>query len=299
MNFKQAGASVSVAAAGLLGLTIFTGSFFTIDEYERGIVTRNGALSHIADPGLHFKLPFIDAVTKVRTNLQQVSTNPLNTYTDDNQEVDAVLTVQYVYPSSELGYIYTNVGFDNTKLMNMVVDRWKTEAGKVNVSHLANNRGALTEKVRTIVQTEARRLYRIEVTDVQISNLEYQKTFRAAQEKAAVVKTEIEQAQGLRLKAEIEARTLEIQAKASATQATEIARGEAERVRLTGQAEADAIMARGEAEAAAQRLMADALSSNPLLVQMEQAKRWGGVLPQNIYAGAPIPFLNVAPNPAR
>ena len=37
--------------------------------------------------------------------------------------------------------------------------------------------------------------------------------------------------------------------------------------------------------------MAKALTANSTLVELEKAKRWNGVLPVNVYAGAPIPFL--------
>ena len=47
----------------------------------------------------------------------------------------------------------------------------------------------------------------------------------------------------------------------------------------------------GEAAAQAQEAMAAALSKNASLVDYERARRWNGQLPQNVYAGAPIPFL--------
>ena len=37
----------------------------------------------------------------------------------------------------------------------------------------------------------------------------------------------------------------------------------------------------------------DVLELRRIEVQLEQAKRWDGKLPEAIYAGAPIPFLNV------
>jgi hypothetical protein len=38
-----------------------------------------------------------------------------------------------------------------------------------------------------------------------------------------------------------------------------------------------------------------ALRSNDALIQLEFAKRWSGNLPVNMYAGAPLPFLNLTP----
>ena len=47
----------------------------------------------------------------------------------------------------------------------------------------------------------------------------------------------------------------------------------------------------GEAQAAAIRAQAEALKSNPTLIDLRKAERWDGKLPTAIYAGAPIPFL--------
>lgn len=289
---------LSTAALGfsaMLGLSIVSGSWFTVDEYERGIVTRNGALLRIAEPGLDFKMPFIDSVKEVNITIQQFTTNKLNTITNDNQEIDGVLTVQYFFPASELGWIYKNASFTHEKLQAMVVDRWKILAGKTNATNFAENRGLIVSDLRAEVQKEAKRLFHIEVTDVQLSNLDYQPSFRAAQERAAVVKTEIEQAEGLNRKAMVEARTMEVQARAAATAVVEAAKGEAQRVEAIAKAQAESIRMRGEAEAGAQRAMADALTSNPLLVKMREAERWNGVLPANIYSGAPLPILNMQP----
>jgi hypothetical protein len=65
------------------------------------------------------------------------------------------------------------------------------------------------------------------------------------------------------------------------------------------EAEARATVVTAEAQAKALTLQADALKQSQSLldlkridVEMEKAKRWDGKLPQNVYAGAPIPFLN-------
>lgn len=279
---------------GLAAFALITawGNYYTVQPTERAVVTRAGNFQDVAGPGLHFTTPFVTRLTWYNLQLQQFQTVKLNTYTVDNQEVDAVLVVQYSIPEKEIPYIYTNVGDVQSKLLNMVIDRWKIEAGKVNVSEIANNRGKLVKNVLAIVKSEAARLYHVDVVDVQLNNLDYQDSYRAAQARAATVKTEIEASEGLQKKATIEAETAKIQAAGIANQAIEAARGQAESVRLNAAAEAERIRLTGQANADAQELMAKALTANPTLVDLEKAKRWNGVLPQNIYAGTPIPFLN-------
>lgn len=284
---------IGIGLCVVFALATLLGTAFTVSPYERAIVTYGGAFGYIADPGFHLKRPFYDAAVFMRTDLQSVTTPVLNTYTVDNQEVDATLVIQYALPVTELAYIYTNVGDVQTKLLTMTADRWKIEAGKINVSSFSNTRGKLVTDVRTIVQTEAKRLYHVDVTDVQLWNLDYQKSYRDAQAGAAVVKTQIEQAEGLRTKAAVEAETAKISAAGTANQAIEAARGAAEAVRLAAIAQAEATRLQGAAEAGAKELMAKALTSNPVLVDYQKALKWNGALPQNIYASAPIPFMNM------
>lgn len=280
------------ALVAILALLTGFSSFFTVRQYERAIVTRFGAVSYIADPGAHFKTPFMDSATFVSISQQSVTTKTLNTYTIDNQEVDAVLVIQYRLDAASLPYIYGNVGIDPSPLLvSMATDRWKIEAGKINVNDFADNRGALVKRVFDLVHGEAERLYRVDVTDVQLVNLDYQRSYRDAQAQAAVVKTQIEQAEGLKRKAVIDADRAKIDAAGRANQAIETARGASESVRLQAIAESEAIRLKGVAEAGAQQLLAAALTSNPALVELERVKRWSGILPVNVYAGAPIPFF--------
>ncbi len=160
----------------------------------------------------------------------------------------------------------------------------------MNVSDVAQKRGALVTRVDGIVKERARALYHL-VTDVQLTSLDYAQTFRDAQAQAAVVKTQIEQAQGLQRKAQIEADTARITASGQANQAIEQARGLAESTHLQADATSYATQKNGEAQAAATRLLAAAVASDPALADYTRAQRWDGRLPGSVYAGAPIPFL--------
>lgn len=265
---------------------------YTISPNERGVITNAGAYGGVADPGFHLKIPFVTAVHYFRIDTQQFETPELNTYTIDNQEIDAKLTVQFQIPVDEVGYIYThNQGYEQN-LLSMVVNEWKIAAGTVNVGDVAQNRGNLVKRVDGVVKERAKALYHLDVTDVQLTNLDYAQTFRDAQAQAAVVKTQVEQAQGLQHKAQIEADTAKIVAAGQANQAIEQARGLAQSTKLQADATSYATQKNGEAQARATQLLAAAVAATPALVDYTRAKQWNGVLPTAIYASAPIPFLN-------
>ncbi|EXI61547.1 membrane protease HflK [Mannheimia granulomatis] len=82
----------------ILGLAavVWAGSgFYTVQEAERGVVTRLGKLDQIVMPGLNWKPTFIDSVQRV--NVERVS--ELNTsgsmLTQDENMVQVEMTVQY------------------------------------------------------------------------------------------------------------------------------------------------------------------------------------------------------------
>ena len=59
-----------------------------------------------------------------------------------------------------MAFFFTNTPEPEQQLQAMVIDRFKVEAGKINVTDFDNNRGAMVRTVYGIVRDEAERLYR-------------------------------------------------------------------------------------------------------------------------------------------
>jgi len=79
---------------GLFVLMIIGGSFFTVNTAERAVVERFNKFDRVAEPGLAFKLPFIESVRKLDMRVQQVAI-PIETKTKDNVFVKIPVSVQY------------------------------------------------------------------------------------------------------------------------------------------------------------------------------------------------------------
>ncbi|MGU3664448.1 SPFH domain-containing protein, partial [Methylobacterium sp. A49B] len=54
-----------IGIAGLVALSIVGGSFYTVDQRERVVLLTNGAVVGEADPGLHWKLPFVQSAVSI------------------------------------------------------------------------------------------------------------------------------------------------------------------------------------------------------------------------------------------
>jgi len=48
-----------------LVLTVVFGSFYTVDEGERGVVTRYGEIVGVSQPGLSWKMPIFESVEQI------------------------------------------------------------------------------------------------------------------------------------------------------------------------------------------------------------------------------------------
>jgi len=76
-------------------LGIFFGSFFTAEQAHAKIIQRLGKFSRIAQPGLNFKLPYLDTVVaNISLQVQQLDVK-VETKTKDNVFVIIPIAVQY------------------------------------------------------------------------------------------------------------------------------------------------------------------------------------------------------------
>src|SRR3990167_8194414 len=174
-------------------MILFFSSYYSIAQYERGVLTRFGKVVKVSDPGLYFKVPFMYSIEKYRTDILSLTTDPkgVSTYTVDNQEVHVVFTVQYRLRPDKVAFIYENVQDLRSRLFQIAEDRLKAEMGKVNTSHVAEKRGDIRDGIKRVLQ-EATRTLGIEVADFQLNNIEYDPTFASAVKQAAAARATVE-----------------------------------------------------------------------------------------------------------
>lgn len=284
------------AMAGLFVLITILSTWYRVGETERTVVARFGEFSTVNGPGLHFRIPFADTIETFNVAIQQVSPNkPLNTYTVDNQEIDVGFTLFYRVPADSVEFLYKNVPDYRERLFRLAIDRFKSEAGKINANELARGRATLRDSVTKVLSADAQRLLRLEVVDFQLTDIHYDEKFLGAVRAAMIAKADVEKIRQEVEKAEQEAIRIKTEAEGTANAARERAKGEADARLLVAEAEAKAIKLKGEAEAAAIKAQAEALANNAQLVSLRQAERWNGALPQQMFGGTsgPLPILSI------
>lgn len=288
--------------AGLIGVIAVAvvlyvvSPFFTVGEYERTVVTRFGQFNSLAGPGLHLRIPFVNGLETFPINIQRMTKDHLNTYTIDNQELDAAVTLNYRIAENDVRRVFTTNRDYRANLEAFMIDRFKREMGKINITAVAAHRGDVALAVQKSLVEDAMQLFGITIVDFQINDIRYTEQYRRAVDAAAIAKAKVEQAEQERRQAEVVAQRQKIAAEGEANAARETARGKADGELLLATAQAKGKELVGLAEAKALEAQGQALRSNASLIQLEFAKRWSGNLPINMYGSAPVPLLNLQPD---
>jgi regulator of protease activity HflC (stomatin/prohibitin superfamily) len=287
-NISRIAAITFGSIVALFGLTILLGSWYTIDQRERGVILRYGRLIGVPTPGLNFKWPLIDGVVKISLEQQIALYNKQSTYSRDQQEASIDLSVNFRVIENGVDDLYTNYGtingFKDRRITPKVLEELKTVFGRYNAATAIQERGRLNAEVRAAIikAIAADGSAAIVISDVQITNIDFSDAYEKSIEQRMLAEVEV---QRVLQNAERE--------KATALITVTRARAEADAVRARAQAEADAIRLRGEAEAAAIKARAEALGQNPNLVALVQAERWDGKLPQTMVPGGAVPMFGL------
>ena len=274
-----------VAILVLLGITIVLGSWYTIDQRERGVILRNGRLIGTALPGLGFKVPWIDSIVKISLETQRVKFDKVNSYSRDQQPADLLISVNFRATEDKVDELYTQFGglqgYADRVLFPRVLAHSKIVFGRFNAVTAIQERGRLSQEVQEAVIQAAGGPVIIEA--VQIENLDFSNEYEKSIEQRMLAEVEV---QRLRQNAERE----KVQAEIVVTRAT----AQANAVRQQAQAQADAIKLRGDAEAQAIAARGKALGENPSLVSLVQAEKWDGKLPATMVPGAAVPMIGLS-----
>lgn len=269
----------------LVGFTVVFGSWYTIDQGERGVLLRNGRISGLATPGLGFKLPMVDNVVRISVQSQLKTFDKMAIYSKDQQTAEVRLSVGYRATESGVDDIYAQfgslAGVADRLISPKVFEEAKTVFGQYNAATAISERARLNADIRTAI-TKAIGNAPITIETVQIENIDFSDVYEKAIEARMTAEVEV---QKLRQNAERE----KVSAEITVTKAT----AEANAVRQRAMAEADAIKLRGNAEATAIQARGDALNKNPNLVNLVQAERWDGKLPTTMLPGGAVPMLNL------
>src|SRR3990167_8679725 len=96
---------------GFVALIAVLMSFNIISAQQRGVVTRFGSVNRVWSDGLHFKIPFIEGVTKMDISVQAFAMTELAN-SKDTQTVSTEVTLNYHLNPGFVDKVFTDVRRD-------------------------------------------------------------------------------------------------------------------------------------------------------------------------------------------
>jgi regulator of protease activity HflC (stomatin/prohibitin superfamily) len=275
--------SVAIIAVLILGVLVVFLSYYTVPEGYRGVIIRTGAVAGVANPGLGFKVPFLDSVVDMSVQTQREDFPDVSAYSRDIQLSISQVTVNFRLLPDSVMRVYSEVGiaYADRLLAPRLPKRFKEVVGRYAAAEIVNNRTALSEEIETLLRDDMAE-FGVAVEDVQITNIDFSDTYELAVEATAKAEADVKRA-----RQELE------QVKVDAQRQVAEAEARAQAVKLAADAEAYQIRAKGEAEASAIAARGKALVANPRLVELIAAEKWNGQLPYTQVPGSALPFISV------
>src|SRR6476661_6532705 len=275
---------IAAAVVGLVVLAGILGSWYTIDQTERGVLLRTGAVIGTAQPGLGFKVPFLDTVEKISVKTITYTWDKMNSYSFDQQPADLKISVTLRASPDKVADLYAKFGRLDTavnQVVSPVVNQQvKVVFGRYTAVKAIQERGPLNSAIKDAITATLKDDPMIIIESVQLENIEFSANYLHSIEQRMLAEVEVQKLQQNAEREKVQAQITEAQASADA-------------LRLNGEARATNIKLTGEAEAAAIEARAKALGTNPNLVTLVQAERWNGVLPTTMVPGSSVPFVSV------
>lgn len=266
-------------------LMISWSSVYTVNQSERAVTFQNGAVTGVANAGLHFKMPIIDDYSRVTLQNTLVRWDKLEGYSHDQQPAHYMISVNWqIRPDKVVDAEVTYGGADGVlkRVITPNVLKWsKVAIGTFTAQTSIQERGKLNAEVQKLIEAAVEGTP-AQVTAVNIEDIkflpEYEKSINDRMVAEVAVQTEQQHLAQEKVLAAIKVTQAQGRADSSLAQK----KADAEGIRLVGEAEAKAIEAKSKA-----------LASNPLIVEWTKAEKWNGVLPTTMVPNGATPFVSV------
>ncbi len=240
-----------IVALGALTLFVFSQVTFVVTETNQAIILQLGEYRYTArDPGLYFKLPFIQDAVYFDRRLLSSDATPQEYLTLDKKrvQVDHVTRWRIVEPLTFFISVQNESGA-RARLDDVVFSELRRTLATYNFDvMIAGERENIMELV-TIASRERALDFGIEVVDVRF--------------KRADLPEEVEESVFERMKAERAREANRYRAEGEEQGAEIMASADRERIVIVAEAEEEAAQIRGEGDAEAIAIYADALNQDP------------------------------------
>lgn len=268
-NFKMPQDSskyIVIAAIVVVLLILLSMSTGIVGAGQRGVMLRFGAVTgKVLDEGLYFKIPLVESVALMSTQIQKYSTDS-SASSKDLQVVTTEVTLNYQLNPKDVGQIYRNMrqDYEYRVIQPFVQEAVKSIAANFDAEQLITQRPKVKADLQNLLANRLRPLG-IDVIELSITDFKFTQVFQDSIE--AKVKA-VQQA----LEAENALKRVEFEAKQAVVKAEAEAKGlELQKAQISPQL----------------------LELRHIEVQRTAVEKWNGIMPSVVTGNGPVPMLDV------
>lgn len=273
-----------------ISIALWLNPFNSVPTGTRGVVTQFGAIKGIENEGMVI-LPPWQKLSIFNIRAETATIDNAEGSTSDTQPVQVDLTVRYSVLPNKVADVYEKYSHDgdlSAYVQTATQEAFKSVTAKYSAPDLIGKRSIVSSDINATLSAKLAQ-YGAHVINIDMRSFSFSKEYMAA------INAKVTQEQ-LRLGAENKLLTVSAEQK----QKVAIAEAEANALKAKADGEAYANLKVATAQADALRIQNQALAQNKdvlelrrIEVELKKAETWDGKLPVNMYAGAPIPFLNL------
>ena len=280
---------ILIAIAVVLVLVVVW-PFYSVPTGSRGVITQFGKIVGIEGEGLAV-LPPWQKLSNFSIRAERADIENAEGSTSDTQPVKVSMTVRYSISTDRVAEVFEKYSHDgnlSSYVQTATQEIFKAVTAKYTAPDLIAQRAKVSSDINAALRDKLS-LYGAQVINIDMRNFAFSDSYMHA------INDKVTQEQ-LRLAAENKLKTVEAEQKQKVAVAE--AEANARKAQADGEAYANLTIAKAQAEAlrvqnAALAQNKDVLELRRIEVERTKAEKWNGALPTSIYAGAPIPFLNV------
>ena len=256
-----------IGAFIVIVLLVIGGAFVTIGAGQRGVLMTFGAVHDgVLDPGLHFKLPFVQSVARMDVQVQNSQAVETAASLDLQNVSSTVATNWHILPA-DAEWVYQHIGSE-TDLVNKIIrpaisNSVKAVTAHFNAEDLIVHRDEVRNQIQTQITSELQS-YRVVVDSVNITDFHFSEEFAQA-----IERKQIAQQRAFQAKYELQ------QAKVTAQQR----------------------VVEAQAQSQAQQLLQQTLT--PGIIQQQAIAKWDGRLPSVVGGSGVLPMIGNVTGEAR
>lgn len=282
-NLLKVGNIVKLLTLLIMVIAIFN-SYFIVTEGHVGVVKRFGEAMDQENPGLHFKIPFIETMEMIEVRTRK-NAEKMASSTKEQMPVTVEVSVNWTVNKEAALDLFKKYGgltqFEQRILDPRFRSATKDTIPKFEAEQLIQDRASAIQGIERSLSEEMAG-FPVVVDNIQIENIILPRKYINS----------IETKQTEKNLAAAEEHKLERQ-RLEALRAVNTADAQAKGILKVAEAEAQSILLKGKAEAEAIEAKAKALKDNPLIVKLTEAQAWDGKLPATMLGNGAMPIMDI------